>query len=104
MNGRRSFWEGVVVGGTQAIVFVGLLLALTLLLGNILGNTQQKLLTQIAQASRAQVCVAALPLTADGRSEAAVNARCMIPNGIAPLDTNNDGTIEGVPTTSEASP
>jgi hypothetical protein len=87
---QHRIWSSIIQGVVTGITLVVLLLVLTLLSG----NTQQKTLNDIKAATRAQACVLTLPVEASGRSEGAVNSRCLVPNGIPPVDTNGNGVVE----------
>lgn len=82
--------DGIIIGLTQAIILVLILFGVTI----VAGNQQQHTLTDIRNATRAQVCVLLLPVGPTGRSEGQTNSRCLVPNGIAPVDANGDGQIE----------
>jgi hypothetical protein len=93
VSARSTFWNAVIIGLTQAVILVLLLVLASMLLG----NQQQRTLVDIKAATRAQVCVLTLPVTSEGRDEGQTNAVCLIPNGIPPLDTNGDGAIDTDP-------
>jgi hypothetical protein len=85
--------NGIVIGSSAAVVLVLAVLMLSL----VFGNQQQQALDDIRNSTRAEVCVLLLPVGDHGRSEAQTNSRCLIPNGIAPVDANGDGQIEFEP-------
>lgn len=87
---RYVLRDAALVGLVQAIVLV-LVIYIAVALS---GNRQVTLLNDIRSAIRANVCVLVLPVGEDGRSEAATNSRCLIPNGIQPIDANDDGVID----------
>lgn len=87
---RERLITGTIIGVTAATVIVLSFVMLSL----IVGNQQQKALSDIRNAARAQVCVLLLPVTPVGRNEGQTNSRCLIPNGIAPVDANGDGQIQ----------
>lgn len=86
----RPLRDGIIIGTTQAVILLLLLFVLTLATG----QQQQKTLSDIRNATRAQVCVLLLPVTEEGRNEGKTNSRCLIPNGIPPVDANGDGRVE----------
>lgn len=90
MKLRPSIIDGMIIGVTQAIILILLLV----LVSAALGNSQEQLLSDIRNATRAQVCVLLLPVNDQGRDEAQTNSRCLVPNGIPPVDANGNGTIE----------
>jgi hypothetical protein len=89
----RSLKDGIVIGVTQAIILV-LVVALIVMIS---GNQQQKALNDIRASNRAIACVLLLPVTVSGRSEIQANTKCLKPNGLAPIDADGNGTIEGGP-------
>src|SRR5262245_51386334 len=88
---RDRIADGAIQGAAMGLVFVLLLVILAMMLG----GQQQSTLTEIRNATRAEVCVLILPVSTQGRDEAAVNRRCLIPNGIAPVDADGNGRVEG---------
>jgi len=85
---RDSVIQGAVAGLTILVLAVGI--------NVIAGNQQQDALNDIKASARAQVCVLVLPVTDQGRDEAETNSICLIPNGIAPGDWDNDGRVETI--------
>lgn len=90
MRVRPALIDGAIIGVTQAIILIILLIVVTAAAG----GGQQAVLTDIRNATRAQVCVLLLPVDDQGRDEALTNSRCLVPNGIEPVDANGNGTIE----------
>lgn len=93
MATRQSIKDGLVIGVTQAVVLLGLLYALVFFTG----NQQQKALDEIANGTRAQVCVLRLaqgPFEEDPASPDYIepedrrtleNANlCLVANGLTP--------------------
>lgn len=83
LTAQRSIGErvvdGLIIGAVQAVVLVVILIAATYALG----NKQQESLNDIKAATRAEVCVLALPVSDKGRDDAAVT-RCLVNAGIEP--------------------
>jgi hypothetical protein len=74
-NHRDALKNGLIIGFTQAVVFIVLLLILTFALGN-----QQQVATQY---QRAIACELAVPVTNTGRDPAAVE-KCFTDAGVLP--------------------
>jgi hypothetical protein len=74
----RREWRSVVASAVvTALITLGLLFALAA----VFGDDDNRLLSDIRDASRAEICVLALPVSDDGRNEAAVK-RCLEENGL----------------------
>lgn len=82
--------DGLITGATMALVLLLAIYGIVLLSG----NQQQRALNDIKSAARAQVCVLLLPVNEHGRDEGQTNSRCLVPNGIPPVDANDNGRIE----------
>jgi hypothetical protein len=79
---RRSIWDGFIIGITMAVVLVAAVWLVVVLSGD---------------PQRAIACELTLPITEQGRDEAVSNSRCLIPNGLDPIDSNLNGMVEVEP-------
>jgi hypothetical protein len=87
---RRPWVDGIIIGSTQAII----LLLLVVVLAYVIPSQQQQSLDDIRASNRAIACVLLLPVDAGGRSEWQANSKCLIPNGLDPIDIDGNGRID----------
>ena len=92
---RRPWIDGLIIGTTQAIILILLLVILAL----VIPSQQQQSLDDIRASNRAIACVLLLPVGDTGRSEWQANSKCLVPNGLDPIDIDGDGQIEIQPQT-----
>lgn len=84
----RRDWRGVLF---QSLATAFAFILLLLVAASIFPNSEEVVLEDIREATRAQVCVLALPVDENGRDPEAVD-RCLTENNLPPL---SGGSLEG---------